>query len=262
MDRRPRHRRSGRAVRAASRTRTPRAPRGRCVLLRPDIGATLPVFVVDHYEGFETRPPLRRSRPTRSSTRTFGRTSRRCGAAAGSHDSEIAFVGHGIPGAAIGASRPRPRALRREDPRQRPRVRDPAAGALPRAGARRARGGSRGRRPEPRGPGALRRSSCPRCGTWRASSRRGSTSRRSVRALGPRRCGRWPRSWTRTRTPSEGGPSSLDAEVERALDARDRRGDRRAVRARTTRTFRSPTRRLGSARSPRGTSRSSGTSAS
>ena len=26
---------------------------GRCVLLRPEIGTLLPVFVVDHYEGFE-----------------------------------------------------------------------------------------------------------------------------------------------------------------------------------------------------------------
>src|SRR5688572_25107101 len=31
---------------------------GRCVLLRPAIGTTLPVFVVDHYEGFEAVRPF------------------------------------------------------------------------------------------------------------------------------------------------------------------------------------------------------------
>src|SRR6266540_4253447 len=33
----------------------PSAGSGRCVLLRPDIGELLPVFVVDEYEGFEVK---------------------------------------------------------------------------------------------------------------------------------------------------------------------------------------------------------------
>ena len=74
---------------------------GRCVLLRPDIGATLPVFVVDHYEGFETVRSFvdLSDEELGSYLRTNVEALR---AAAGFHDSEIAFVGHGIPGAAIG----------------------------------------------------------------------------------------------------------------------------------------------------------------
>ena len=74
---------------------------GRCVLLRPDIGATLPVFVVDHYEGFETVRSFvdLSDEELGSYLRTNVEALR---AAAGFHDAEIAFVGHGIPGAAIG----------------------------------------------------------------------------------------------------------------------------------------------------------------
>lgn len=74
---------------------------GRCVLLRPDIGTTLPVFVVDHYEGFEDVRPF--VDVTDAELDAYLRANvEALRAAAGSHDSEIAFVGHGIPGAAIG----------------------------------------------------------------------------------------------------------------------------------------------------------------
>jgi glycosyltransferase involved in cell wall biosynthesis len=74
---------------------------GRCVLLRPEIGATLPVFVVDHYEGFaDVRPFVdladgELDAYLRANVEALS-------TAAGFHDEEIAFVGHGIPGAAIG----------------------------------------------------------------------------------------------------------------------------------------------------------------
>ena len=74
---------------------------GRCVLLRPDIGTTLPVFVVDHYEGFETVRPF--VDLTGDELDAYLRANvEAMGAAAASHEPEIAFVGHGIPGAAIG----------------------------------------------------------------------------------------------------------------------------------------------------------------
>lgn len=74
---------------------------GRCVLLRPDIGATLPVFVVDHYEGFaEVRPFVDLADGELDAYLRANVEALR--AAAGFHDEEIAFVGHGIPGAAIG----------------------------------------------------------------------------------------------------------------------------------------------------------------
>ena len=156
---------------------------GRCVLLRPDIGATLPVFVVDHYEGFEARPSVRRPRPTRSSRRYLRANVEALRAAAGSHDPEIAFVGHGIPGAAIGR-----RALGPGDTSRR----STAATSSTRSGRRTATASSRARGSRPlarssaRAPRPWRgaRSSCPRCGTSRASSRRASTWRRSARGLG------------------------------------------------------------------------------
>jgi glycosyltransferase involved in cell wall biosynthesis len=74
---------------------------GRCVLLRPDIGTTLPVFVVDHYEGFETVTPF--VDLTDGELDAYLRANvDALHAAAGFHDEEVAFVGHGIPGAAIG----------------------------------------------------------------------------------------------------------------------------------------------------------------
>jgi glycosyltransferase involved in cell wall biosynthesis len=74
---------------------------GRCVLLRPDIGTTLPVFVVDHYEGFETVRPF--VDMTEGELDDYLRANvEALQAAAAFHGSDVAFVGHGIPGAAIG----------------------------------------------------------------------------------------------------------------------------------------------------------------
>lgn len=74
---------------------------GRCVLLRPHIGTTLPVFVVDHYEGFEdVRTFVELSDGELDAYLVANVAALRT--AAGLHDEEIAVVGHGIPGAAIG----------------------------------------------------------------------------------------------------------------------------------------------------------------
>ena len=75
---------------------------GRCVLLRPRIGTTIPVFVLDRYEGFERvvrfvdigEDDL--DRYLRANVDALR-------AAAADHGSEVAFTGHAIPGAAIGA---------------------------------------------------------------------------------------------------------------------------------------------------------------
>ena len=75
--------------------------RGRCVLLRPEIGSMLPVFVVDHYEGFETVRPFIDLADGELDAYLQANVEA-LQAAAGFHDFEIAFVGHGIPGAAIG----------------------------------------------------------------------------------------------------------------------------------------------------------------
>ena len=77
-----------------------RAP-GRCVLLRPRIGATLPVFVVDRYEGFDD---VRRfvDLPDDDLGSYLRANVDALRAAAAWHGSEIAFTGHAIPGAAIG----------------------------------------------------------------------------------------------------------------------------------------------------------------
>ncbi|MGH2679072.1 MAG: glycosyltransferase [Actinomycetota bacterium] len=77
------------------------AASGRCVHLRPLIGSMLPVFVLDHYEGFEEV----RSFVDLSDwdLESYLRANvEAVSAAAANHDPEIAFVGHGIPGAAIG----------------------------------------------------------------------------------------------------------------------------------------------------------------
>jgi len=77
------------------------ASAGRCVLLRPEIGTLLPVFVVDHYEGFEdVRPFVDLSDPELETYLMANVDAVR--AAADAHEPEISVVGHGIPGAAIG----------------------------------------------------------------------------------------------------------------------------------------------------------------
>lgn len=76
--------------------------RGRCVLLRPRIGATIPVFVLDRYEGFEgaVRFVDLQDGELEAYLRANVDAVR---AAAASHRTEVAFTGHAIPGAAIGA---------------------------------------------------------------------------------------------------------------------------------------------------------------
>lgn len=73
---------------------------GRCVLLRPSIGPTLPVFVVDRYEGFDDVRSFvdlsddELERYLRANVDALR-------AAAAWHDSDVAVTGHAIPGAAI-----------------------------------------------------------------------------------------------------------------------------------------------------------------
>jgi glycosyltransferase involved in cell wall biosynthesis len=74
---------------------------GRCVLLRPLIGSTLPVFVVDHYEGFDevkkfvdlSDPELEAYLEANATVLRAADTWRRA---------DVAFTGHAFPGAVIG----------------------------------------------------------------------------------------------------------------------------------------------------------------
>jgi len=75
---------------------------GRCVMLRPRIGDTLPVFVLDRYEGFE-RVVRFVDLPDEELEAYMRANVDAVRAAAASHETEIAFTGHAIPGAAIGA---------------------------------------------------------------------------------------------------------------------------------------------------------------
>src|SRR5262245_21624401 len=75
---------------------------GRCVLLRPRIGATIPVFVLDRYEGFE-RVVRFVDLPDRDLDAYLRANVDAVRAAAAWHGTEIAFTGHAIPGSAIGA---------------------------------------------------------------------------------------------------------------------------------------------------------------
>jgi glycosyltransferase involved in cell wall biosynthesis len=74
---------------------------GRCVLLRPRIGSTLPVFVLDRYEGFED---VRRFVDlTDAELEVYLQANvEAVRAAARWHGSEIVVLGHAIPGAVIG----------------------------------------------------------------------------------------------------------------------------------------------------------------
>jgi len=74
---------------------------GRCVLLRPAIGEILPVFVVDHYEGFEEVLGFVDLSEDRLDAYLEANVDA-LRAAAEVHGQDVAFVGHGIPGAAIG----------------------------------------------------------------------------------------------------------------------------------------------------------------
>ena len=74
---------------------------GRCVLLRPRIGSMIPVFVIDRYEGFDR---VRRFVDlSEDELESYLRTNvDALRAAAAWHATEITFTGHAIPGAAIG----------------------------------------------------------------------------------------------------------------------------------------------------------------
>jgi len=88
---------------ASALTRLPSAEktRGRCVLLRPQIGPILPVFVEDPYEGFED---VRRfvDLTDRELEDYLDRNVEALRAAATEHRPDVAFVGHVVPGAEIG----------------------------------------------------------------------------------------------------------------------------------------------------------------
>ena len=76
------------------------ASAGRCVLLRPDIGATLPVFVVDRYEGFDDV----RSFTDLADGELEGYLRANVAALASAdewHRSDVVLTGHAMPGAAI-----------------------------------------------------------------------------------------------------------------------------------------------------------------
>jgi glycosyltransferase involved in cell wall biosynthesis len=74
---------------------------GRCVLLRPRIGHVIPVFVVDRYEGFDqVRSFVDLTDEELAAYLRANVDALR--AAAAWHQSELAFTGHAIPGAAIG----------------------------------------------------------------------------------------------------------------------------------------------------------------
>jgi glycosyltransferase involved in cell wall biosynthesis len=194
---------------------------GRCVLLRPRIGSTLPVFIVDHYEGFEdVRPFVDLSEDELDAYLEANADALR--AAAGSHDQDVAFVGHGIPGAAIGrralgagsyvakihgsdleyAIRPqaRYRALAREGLEAARAVVGPSAEALQRCSELVPEMADLARIVPPGVDVAAFRPR-PRDEALREVAERLSGDASTAR----------------------GRPSSLDAEVERALDARDER---------------------------------------
>src|SRR2546426_2277479 len=74
---------------------------GRCVVLRPEIGSLLPVFVVDEYEGFEVK---RFVDLTDEELRTYiERNVEALRAAAVWHGSEVGVAGHAIPGGTVAA---------------------------------------------------------------------------------------------------------------------------------------------------------------
>ena len=74
--------------------------RGRCVALRPVIGPTLPVFVVDRYEGFDDVKRFVDLTPDELET-YLQRNVEAVRAAVVWHDSEAAIFGHAVPGGAI-----------------------------------------------------------------------------------------------------------------------------------------------------------------
>jgi glycosyltransferase involved in cell wall biosynthesis len=80
---------------------TAEAAAGRCVVVRPEIGSILPVFVLDRYEGFEDVRRFVDLDDDELET-YLRRNAEQLRAAADLHLPDVAFVGHAIPGAAIG----------------------------------------------------------------------------------------------------------------------------------------------------------------
>jgi glycosyltransferase involved in cell wall biosynthesis len=72
---------------------------GRCVLLRPEIGSLLPVFVVDEYEGFQVKTFI--DLTEEELDEYLGRNVDALRAAAAWHRPEAAFAGHAVPGPEI-----------------------------------------------------------------------------------------------------------------------------------------------------------------
>ena len=81
--------------------RSDRRGAGRCVLLRPRVGPTLPVFVVDRYEGFDDVRAF--VDLTDDELEVYLQANvEALGAAAEWHGSEAVVMGHAIPGPVIG----------------------------------------------------------------------------------------------------------------------------------------------------------------
>ena len=74
---------------------------GRCVVLRPTIGPTLPVFVLDPYEGFDDVRLFVDLGDDALET-YLGHNVDALRTAAAEHEPEVSVLGHAIPGAAIG----------------------------------------------------------------------------------------------------------------------------------------------------------------
>jgi glycosyltransferase involved in cell wall biosynthesis len=74
---------------------------GRVVLLRPEIGGLLPVFVLDEYEGFEVKRFLDLTDEELGSY--LNRNVRALEAAVRWHAPEVAVTGHAVPGAVVAA---------------------------------------------------------------------------------------------------------------------------------------------------------------
>ena len=233
---------------------------GRCVLLRPRIGSTLPVFVVDRYEGFDE--VVRFVDLSDDELEAYLQANvEALRAAVEWHGSEVALTGHAIPGAvigrrALGAGRYVAK-IHGSDLEYAVRIQE----RLPRAGARGARA--------PRGPcsvpaarcWSVAPASCPemrelgrvvaarggRRGVPAATSRRGAARRR--RRL-DRRPGRGPRPARVARrrrwsVPSTGGtrrrstrsPTTYDQAVPEPEAAARLRRARRHERRRSSDTW-------------------------
>jgi glycosyltransferase involved in cell wall biosynthesis len=72
---------------------------GRCILLRPEIGPVLPVFVVDEYEGFQVKPFVELTDEELEAY--LGANVEALHAAVGWHGSERVIAGHAVPGAVV-----------------------------------------------------------------------------------------------------------------------------------------------------------------